>query len=40
MEKQDGLMYKNVIASYSHLRSTQNFQWVESFLNFIDNHHG
>ena len=38
--KQDGLMYKNVIASYSHLRSTQNFQWVESFLNFIDNHHG
>ncbi|MEK9793030.1 MAG: cobyrinate a,c-diamide synthase [Gammaproteobacteria bacterium] len=33
--KDDGLIYKNTIASFSHLRSTEQFDWVKNFTNFI-----
>ncbi len=33
--KKDGLIYKNLLASYAHLRDTQQSQWVEKFVKFI-----
>lgn len=33
--KQDGFIYKNLIASYAHLRDTSENHWVEYFVNFI-----
>ncbi len=32
--KRDGILYKNVLASYSHLRNS-NTRWVERFIQFI-----
>ena len=31
----DGLTYKNVFASYIHLRDVNRFHWTEKFLAFI-----
>lgn len=33
--KKDGYIYKNLVASYSHLRDTSQNHWVEYFVNFI-----
>ncbi len=30
--KRDGLVYRNLLASYTHLRSTRRFSWVKRFL--------
>jgi len=34
-QKSDGLIYKNLLASYSHLRNTRSTRWVERFLSFV-----
>jgi cobyrinic acid a,c-diamide synthase len=34
-QKRDGLIYKNLMASYSHLRNTRATPWVERFLSFV-----
>jgi len=31
----DGLVYKNLLASYCHLRDTSRFHWINSFLEFV-----
>ena len=31
----DGLIYKNLLASYCHLRDTSRFHWINSFLEFV-----
>jgi len=36
-QKYDGLVYKNLLASYSHLRNTNSTPWVERFLSFVSN---
>ena len=33
--KKDGLVYKNLLASYTHLRNTKQSKWVEDFVNFV-----
>jgi len=38
--KVDGLIYRNAIASFSHLRSTDTFNWVEYFIKFIEKVNG
>ena len=35
--KHDGILYKNLIASYSHLRDTSQSRWIENYLNFVNN---
>jgi cobyrinic acid a,c-diamide synthase len=37
-EQRDGLIYKNLFASYCHLRNTGGTPWVESFLQFVARH--
>ena len=34
--RKDGLIYKNTIASFSHLRSTSKFNWTRYFIKFIE----
>ena len=34
-QQNDGLIYKNLLASYSHLRNTRATPWVERFLSFV-----
>ena len=34
-QQKDGLIYKNLLASYSHLRNTRCTPWVERFLSFV-----
>ncbi len=34
-QQSDGLIYKNLMASYSHLRNTRATPWVERFLSFV-----
>ena len=34
--RKDGLIYKNTIASFSHLRSTSKFNWAKYFIKFIE----
>jgi cobyrinic acid a,c-diamide synthase len=36
--KQDGLVYRNLLASYTHLRSTRQFSWVKRFLALVEKH--
>ncbi len=36
--KQDGLVYRNLLASYTHLRSTRKFSWVLRFLALVKRH--
>ena len=33
--KHDGIVYKNLLASYTHLRDTSRYHWVEHFLEFV-----
>jgi cobyrinic acid a,c-diamide synthase len=37
-QKNDGLVYKNLLASYTHLRNTPSTPWVERFLSFVSQH--
>tara|TARA_B100000586_G_scaffold33760_1_gene21695 strand:+ start:4024 stop:5379 length:1356 start_codon:yes stop_codon:yes gene_type:complete len=34
--KYDGILYKNLLASYSHMRDTKQSRWIENFLRFIN----
>lgn len=34
--RRDGLVYKNLLASYTHLRSTRRFSWVKRFLALVE----
>ncbi len=34
--KRDGLVYRNLLASYTHLRSTRCFSWVNRFLALVE----
>jgi len=34
-QQQDGFVYKNLLASYTHLRNTTGNPWVRRFLNFV-----
>ncbi len=34
-QQNDGLIYKNLLASYTHLRNTRSTPWVERFLSFV-----
>ena len=34
-QQQDGYVYKNLLASYAHLRNTSAFPWVRHFLSFV-----
>lgn len=31
----DGIVYKNVLASYAHLRSLENYNWAARFAAFV-----
>ena len=33
--KYDGIVVKNLIATYSHMRDTSKSRWIKNFLNFI-----
>lgn len=35
----DGYVYKNLLASYVHLRQVGGNRWVDRFLNFVEHHH-
>ena len=37
-QKQDGLLYRNLLASYSHQRNTLSNPWVKRFLGFVQSH--
>ncbi len=37
-QQQDGLVYRNLLASYTHQRNTQSNPWVKHFLGFIKHH--
>ena len=34
--KNDGIMYKNLLACYAHQRNTAQNQWISNFINFIN----
>lgn len=34
----DGIVYRNLLASYTHLRATRNFNWVQRFLVLVARH--
>jgi cobyrinic acid a,c-diamide synthase len=34
----DGIIYKNLLANYGHLRNSQSNPWVERFIIFINHH--
>ncbi|WP_455212245.1 cobyrinate a,c-diamide synthase [Kaarinaea lacus] len=36
--KFDGILYKNLLANYSHLRNVNNNQWVHRFVDFVRRH--
>ncbi len=36
--RRDGLVYKNVLASYAHLRDVEGNRWVSRFVSFIRAH--
>ena len=31
----DGIMYKNLLANYTHLRDTERYHWIKRFVAFI-----
>jgi cobyrinic acid a,c-diamide synthase len=33
--KQDGILYKNLLANYTHLRNVEKYRWVEKFCSYI-----
>ncbi len=37
-QQYDGLVYKNLLASYTHLRNTPSTPWVDRFLAFVSQH--
>ena len=36
--KYDGLIYKNLLASYAHLRDTSQHHWAKRFIDFVRSH--
>ena len=34
----DGIILRNLLASYTHLRSTDRYSWVDDFVSFIESH--
>ena len=38
--EKDGLIYKNTIASFSHLRSCNSFNWIKYFIKYIEGVNG
>ena len=34
-DKKDGLIYKNLLANYTHFRDTSKNQWTKRFINFV-----
>jgi Ni/Fe-hydrogenase subunit HybB-like protein len=36
--ERDGIVYKNLLASYSHLRNTASNRWTERFVTFVRRH--
>jgi cobyrinic acid a,c-diamide synthase len=34
----DGILHKNLLANYSHLRNVKNNQWVQRFVDFVCSH--
>jgi len=34
----DGIIYKNLLASYTHLRDTDRYHWVKGFVSHVRNH--
>ena len=36
--KNDGIVHRNLLASYTHLRSTRRFSWVKRFLALVEKH--
>jgi cobyrinic acid a,c-diamide synthase len=36
--KNDGIVYKNTLACYAHLRQVQNKRWVNEFVQFVRSH--
>jgi cobyrinic acid a,c-diamide synthase len=36
--KHDGIVYRNLLASYTHLRSTRRFSWVKRFMALVEQH--
>lgn len=36
--KHDGIVYRNLLASYTHLRSTRRFSWVKRFMALVEKH--
>ena len=36
--RHDGIVYRNLLASYTHLRSTRNYSWVERFMALVAKH--
>ena len=34
----DGIVYKNLLASYTHLRDTDRYHWVNGFVSHVRNH--
>jgi len=36
--RHDGIVYKNLLANYAHLRHTQQSPWVHQFVNFVRQH--
>lgn len=36
--KHDGIVYRNLLASYTHLRSTRRYSWVKRFLALVEKH--
>jgi cobyrinic acid a,c-diamide synthase len=37
-QQQDGFVYRNLLASYTHLRNTIENPWVKRFLHFVQSH--
>jgi len=35
IDKKDGLIYKNLLANYTHFRDTSKNQWTQRFINFV-----
>jgi cobyrinic acid a,c-diamide synthase len=33
--KHDGIMYKNLLANYTHLRDTERYHWIKRFVAFV-----
>ncbi len=36
--RNDGIIYKNLLASYTHLRDTDRYHWIDGFVAHIRNH--